>query len=58
MTTRSLIFTSMGDRPDVLSSWIGNNAEKNNYDIGTTLQLERIGYGIMIDKSTILFTHE
>ena len=32
--------------------------EKNNYDIGTTLQLERIGYGIMIDKSTILFTHE
>ena len=32
--------------------------ERNNYDIGTTLQLERIGYGIMIDKSTILFTHE
>ena len=33
MTTRSLIFTSMGARPDVLSSWIGNNSKKNNYDI-------------------------
>ncbi len=32
--------------------------ERNDYDIGTIVQLERIGYGIIIDKSTILFTHE
>ena len=33
MSKRSLIFTSMGDRPDILSSWIGSNPETNQYDI-------------------------
>lgn len=33
MSKRSLIFTSMGDRPDILSSWIGSNPETNRYDI-------------------------
>ncbi|MBT05271.1 MAG: glutamate--tRNA ligase [Euryarchaeota archaeon] len=32
--------------------------ETNAYDVGSIVQLERIGYGIIIDKSTILFTHE
>ena len=32
--------------------------ETNAYEVGSIVQLERIGYGIIIDKSTILFSHE
>ena len=32
--------------------------ERHDYEIGTIVQLERIGYGIILDKDTILFTHQ
>lgn len=32
--------------------------EKHDYQPGTMVQLERIGYGIIIDNSTIMFTHD
>ncbi len=32
--------------------------ENHNYKSGTMVQIERIGYGILIDNSTIMFTHD
>tara|TARA_B100000900_G_scaffold236787_1_gene201074 strand:+ start:17796 stop:19508 length:1713 start_codon:yes stop_codon:yes gene_type:complete len=32
--------------------------ESHDYKFGTIVQLERIGYGIVLDDTTILFTHE
>ena len=32
--------------------------ESHDYESGTIVQLERIGYGIVLDDTTILFTHE
>ena len=32
--------------------------EKHNYEPGTMVQIERIGYGILVDNSTVMFTHD
>tara|TARA_B100000767_G_scaffold59272_1_gene55023 strand:+ start:675 stop:2000 length:1326 start_codon:yes stop_codon:yes gene_type:complete len=32
--------------------------ENHDYEAGTMVQIERIGYGIIIDNSTIMFTHD
>ena len=32
--------------------------ENHGYEAGTMVQIERIGYGIIIDNSTIMFTHD
>ena len=32
--------------------------ENHDYKSGSMVQIERIGYGILIDNSTIMFTHD
>ena len=32
--------------------------EKHEYEPGTMVQIERIGYGVLLDSSTIMFTHD
>tara|TARA_B110001452_G_C15237919_1_gene428606 strand:+ start:1443 stop:3155 length:1713 start_codon:yes stop_codon:yes gene_type:complete len=37
---------------------ISGVVENHDYEAGTMVQIERIGYGIIIDNSTIMFTHD
>ena len=32
--------------------------ENHDYEPGTMVQIERIGYGILVDHSTVMFTHD
>ena len=43
---------------DGMLNRINGLIERHDYEIGTVVQLERIGYGIILDKDTILFNHQ
>jgi hypothetical protein len=32
--------------------------ENHDFEPGTIVQIERIGYGILLDNSTVMFTHD
>lgn len=49
-----LLVLPIEDRIELIPGMI----EKNNYPEGTFVQIERIGYGKIIDSTTILFSHK